>query len=79
MRTRGVALGTLILLASAPGGALAEGDDHMKLSRGLPITLVEAGVRHALQDETVLAAGAGVGLGLDSADFRLLPGVQRSF
>ncbi|HYD69999.1 hypothetical protein [Azospirillum sp.] len=50
MRTHGTALGTLMLLATAAGAARAEGDDHMKLSRGLPITLddavpIEAGSR----------------------------------
>jgi len=47
--------------------------------RGKADNFVEAGVRHALGEKTVLAAGAGAGFGPDSPRFRLLVGVQRSF
>jgi hypothetical protein len=41
--------------------------------------LVEAGVRHVLPGEFVLAGGAGVGFGNSETDFRLLVGLQKSF
>ncbi|WP_207485937.1 hypothetical protein [Arenibaculum pallidiluteum] len=41
--------------------------------------LVEAGLRHSIAEGFVLAGGAGVGLGPDSPDFRLLLGLQRAF
>ena len=41
--------------------------------------LLEAGVRHALPGDVVLAAGAGVGFGNSETDFRFLIGIQKGF
>ena len=41
--------------------------------------LVEAGVRHVLPDDFVLASGAGVGFGDSETDFRFLIGIQKGF
>jgi hypothetical protein len=41
--------------------------------------LVEAGIRHVLPGEFVLAAGAGAGIGNSETDFRFLVGLQKAF
>ena len=41
--------------------------------------LVEAGIRHVLPGEFVIAGGAGVGFGNSETDFRFLIGLQKAF
>jgi hypothetical protein len=48
-------------------------------SAGEHSNLIEAGVRHELDDGWAISGGAGVGVGAESEDFRLLFGLQRSF
>jgi hypothetical protein len=50
-----------------------------KRSQGAHSNLIEAGLRHELNDHWSLSSGAGVGVGAESQDFRLLFAVQRSF
>lgn len=47
--------------------------------RGEEINLVEVGIRYQLTPLTVIAAGAGAGIGEDSPDFRLALAFQHSF
>lgn len=48
-------------------------------TRGEHSNLIEAGLRHELSEHWSLAGGAGVGVGAESPDFRLLFAAQRTF
>jgi hypothetical protein len=50
-----------------------------KRSRGAQSNLIEAGLRHELDEHWAISGGAGVGVGAQSQDFQLLFALQRSF